>query len=162
MRTPCPWRDGAFFWPGRGEGDCRAGAGFWDDLIVIRLPWFLMAFRVALGALCMQRIAGGLFKWSRTCAHAAGLDRGDDFVKVRAGRVLMRFRCAGIRFWKKRTGTNSGEGQASALVPERNDLQGRGLWRAGFSPEAMLLILLAWREGLLSGAIKQKLRAWMI
>jgi hypothetical protein len=96
-----------------------------------------------------------------------GLFTADFFVKVRgAGRVLTPDRSLqGVGVFvpeKNEPERIAAKGRPGRRFPARNDLQGRGLWRPAFSSEQMVLILRAWWEGLLSGAIKQNLRSYMI
>jgi hypothetical protein len=134
-------------------------AGFWHPLMWMRLPWF----RCFLS----RRFGGVLTSANRRGAYL---------------RRIILLRCApdvsshGVRVFvpKKRTGTNSGKGQASGglqspalgegeaaggeAVLDRVGAAGLAAALSGvrlFSPEQTLLIPLAWGSGFLSGAIKQ-------
>jgi hypothetical protein len=113
---------------------------------------------------CLRQMAAGP-SWA-FAQRLMGLFTADFFVKVRAGRVLTPDRSLqGVWVFvpeKNEPERIAAKGRPGRRFPGRNDLQGRGLWRLAFSSEQMVLILRAWWEGLLSGAIKQNLRAWMI
>jgi hypothetical protein len=113
---------------------------------------------------CLRQMAAG--PSLAFAQRLMGLFTADFFVKVRAGCVLTPDRSLqGVGVFvpeKNEPERIAAKGRPGRWFPARNDLQGRGLWRLAFSSERAVLILLAWWEGLLSGAIKQNLRAWMI